>query len=554
MRQQQDPAPHHEKDPAIKRFAKEDLHVNKWSIRDIIDFEYFFYRDAAAYSDEQQQHLNKRDRAIYLESVRPQAENDGAPDRRFILRTWLNQRRKQEGAETAVLPGESFESLYSSFRILFILAGIILGGGAGLSFLSYTGARPLNVFVYLFVFVFSQLLLLLLLFIFSAYRLQKKTLSFSPLYRAIGRFMLAVLLWVRSRMSEKMRAEHRSKVQAALGFIMNRGRTYGILFLLPVFILTQLFALGFNLGLLAITLFKVITADIAFGWQSTLRLSPEAVHGLVQKIALPWSWLISPDIAHPSLAQIEGSRIILKEGIYHLATPDLASWWPFLCFSVLVYGLLPRLLFFAGGFVLQQQKLSTIKFRQGDYEQLLLRMTSPLVTTRGSDPESCDSSPEEEESAYNGNGTAADINAITRNLLVLVPGDIYDACTEGEIQAAVQQRFNTLVTKTIRIEEEYETDLSILTGLKNNIDPANTDILLIQEAWQPPITEYLNFIKNLRIDIGHGPCLRIGLTGKPMPGRIFTPIQEENRKIWARKITAIGDPCIYVVEMVNNAG
>ena len=153
--------------------------------------------------------------------------------------------------------------------------------------------------------------------------------------------MLRIVLWARSRVAEKLGADHRSRMDSTLGIIRSKGSTYGFLFFLPIFILTQLFAIGFNLGLLTTTLFKVITADIAFGWQSTLQLSSAAVHSLVQKIALPWSWLAAGDPAYPSLAQIEGSRIILKEGIYHLSTPDLVSWWPFLCFSVFFYGLLP---------------------------------------------------------------------------------------------------------------------------------------------------------------------------------------------------------------------
>jgi len=524
--------------------------VKKWRISDIIDLEYFFHKDAVSQYAENQHYLSERDRNIFLHCVKPSMKGDETPDRQFFIRAWLNERREKEAAADAVLPGESFESLYSSFRIFFALAGFVAGGGAGLSFLTYTGDRPLNVFVYLSVFVFSQILLLLLLFFLSMFRLKQGSfLSSSPLYRAISRAMLRTVLWARSRISEKMWAEQRSRAEDTMGFIISKGRSYGFLFFLPIFILTQLFAIGFNLGLLATTLFKVITADIAFGWQSTLQLSPETLFSLVQKIALPWSWLVTGESAFPSLAQIEGSRIILKEGIYHLSTPDLASWWPFLCYSVLFYGLLPRLFLFLGAAAAQRRHLGSLDFRQGVYEQLLLRMTTPLFDTRGCKVEdrgaAADFAGEDKTAAFTPSGG--------RNLLVMIPDDISEACPPEEIKSALRKRFGAAITQIIRFNKDYETDTEILANLKNSSQPSETDIILFQEAWQPPIAEYINFIKNLRHAIGPSPCIRIGLIGKPQPNTIFTPVKEENRKIWTRKISGIGDPCIYALELVNNA-
>ena len=529
--------------------------MKKWRIRDIIDLEYFFHKDVVSQSAEDQQYLNERDRNIFLNSVKPCIKEGETPDRQFIIQAWMNRRREEETAKAAVLPGESFENLYSTFRILFVLTGLVLGGGAGLSFLTYTGDQPLNVFVYLSVFVFSQILLLLLLLVLSMYRVQKRSfLSSSPLYKVISRFMLRILLSARNRISKKLGADRRSRAESILGIIRSKGGTYGVLFFLPIFILVQLFAVGFNLGLLATTLFKVVTADIAFGWQSTLQLSSTAVHSLVQKIALPWSWLLAGDLAYPSLAQIEGSRIILKEGIYHLSMPDLASWWPFLCFSVLFYGLLPRLLLFLGAVAAQRRHLGSLDFRQGVYEQLLLRMTTPLLSIRGRSVDGVTAAAAAPEPEYSGTDQAADDDRIVeKNLLVMIPDDIFDACSREKIESAVHDRFGSAITQLFRINEDYETDAEILANLKNINRPAETDILLIQEAWQPPIAEYINFIKNLRLAIGPGPCIRIGLIGKPLSNTIFTPVKDENRKIWVRKITAIGDPCIFAVGLVKNA-
>ena len=527
----------------------------KWHISDIIDLEYFLYKDAVSQSPEQLRYLSERDRSIFLNSFRPAIEAGQTPDRQLIIQAWLNNRREEEAGKGTVLPGKSFASLHGSLAVLFMIAGLIIGAGAGLTFLTYTGDRPLNVFVYLSVFVFFQILLLLLLFSFTFYRVKKKSLlSSSPLYNLIYRSIVRILLKARNKVSGKVDADRRLMLQSALGIVKSKGFTYGSLIFLPGCILVQLFGIGFNLGLLAATLLKVITTDIAFGWQSTLQLSPAAVHSLVEKIALPWTWLVGRDLAFPSLSQVEGSRIILKEGIYHLSTPDLASWWPFLCFAVLVYGMLPRLLLYLLAVASQRRHLNSLDFRQGPYEQLLLRMASPLVSTSGRRVAGSGTGEKEPSPGYGGpEQTAATRRGGGKNILVMIPDDIFQECTQAEVKSAVQHRFSAAIEEIIRVNKDYETDMQIFSDLKNSSRTADTDILLILEAWQPPITEQLNFIKNLRTAIGNNPCISIGLIGKPQAGTVFTPALEENLTVWTRKITALGDPCLYTVGLVNHA-
>ncbi|MCK9294888.1 MAG: DUF2868 domain-containing protein [Desulfobulbaceae bacterium] len=530
--------------------------VKKWRIRDIIDLEYFFYQDTLSQSAENKHSLQERDRKIFLDSVMPAVKKDESPDRQFIIKTWLNRRREAGKKQTAILPGEGVESLFATLRFIFLMAGLVFGAGSGASFLSYTGASPVNVLVYLSVFVIFQLFLLLLLFVLSTYRLYRRSpLVSSPLYLLISRFMLRMLLSARNRVAKKMSADQRLQLESVFGAMVSKTRSYGMLFFLPVFLVTQLFALGCNLGLLSATLFKVVTADIAFGWQSTIQLSPAALHALVQKIALPWSWAVPGDAAFPTLAQIEGSRIILKEGIYHLSTPNLVSWWPFLCLAVLFYGLLPRLVLFLGAAYAQRKYLGSLDFRQGNFEQLLQRMTTPVVTTRGKtaddageaakEPEPAPLTPE--QSAAEGKITAG------KNLLVMIPDEIYDACSPEEIQSVVDRGSTYAIEEIIRINQDYAADRQLLAGMGNRPRMGQTDILIIQEAWQPPIMEYTDFIKQLRQAVGHGPCIRIGLIGKPRPETVFTPVKDENMKIWTQKITAMGDPGIYVEGLVTHA-
>jgi len=530
--------------------------VMKWRIRDIIDLEYFFYQDTLSQPGENKHSLHERDRKIFLDSVMPAVKADKSPDRQFIIKTWLNRRRETEKTRTAVLPGEGVESLLASLRFIFLMAGLVLGSGAGASFLTYTGDSPVNVLVYLSVFVLSQLLLLLFLFVLSTYRLYRGLpLSSSPLYTLISRFMLRMLLSARKRVAQTMSADQRLQAEFAFGAMISKTRTYGMLFSLPLFILTQLFALGCNIGLLAATLFKVVTADIAFGWQSTIQLSPAALYSLVRNLALPWTWAVPGDMAFPTLAQIEGSRIILKEGIYFLSTPNLVSWWPFLCLAVLVYGLLPRLVLFLGAACAQRRFLGSLDFRQGSYEQLLLRMTTPLVTTHGRRADDAGVVAEKDAgpAPLTHLQSAVDGGIMDRNLLVMIPDEIYAACLREEIQSVVNRGSTYAIEEIIRINQDYAADRQMLADLGNRPHMGQTDILIIQEAWQPPIMEYIDFIKQLRQAVGHGPSIRIGLIGKPRPKTVFTPVKDENQKIWTQKITAMGDPGIYCEGLITHA-
>jgi hypothetical protein len=227
------------------------------------------------------------------------------------------------------------------------------------------------------------------------------------------------------------------------------------------------------------------------------------------------------------------------------------TWFPGGLFSVLpywlVYGLLPRLLLFLGAASAQRRYLGSLNFRQGVHEQLLRRMTTPLVTTRGrTTVDETDAAEKEPVPAHPAHVQfAADDRIAGKNLLVMIPDEIYDSCAREEIESVVNKGSVFAIQDIIRINQDYAADREMLDNLHNRDRMAETDILIIQEAWQPPIMEYIDFINQLRKAVGDGPCIRIGLIGKPLSGTIFTPVKDENLKIWAQKITAIGDPGIY---------
>ncbi len=540
-----------------------------WRIPDILDLEYLLARD----DDSDPESLARRDRALYLEFIRPQV-GEGHAEPALLLHLWLRQRRRMladDNGERPILPGRLWQEIHGLFRVVAILSGLVAGGGLASSFLAYTGTAPVNVALYLGIFVVSQLVLLLLLAVLAMFRsLSGRGLPASLLCSLLARMATGALVRLKRGLLGRLDAGERLRLLAVIGRGRARLRDHGSLLLWPMFILVQLFAVSFNSGVLAATLIKVVTADVAFGWQSTLRVSADAVAGLVRLLALPWSWFLPPEISYPSLARIEGSRMILKEGIYHLATSDLASWWPFLCLAVFFYGLLPRLGLLVAGHLGLRRALARLSFDDPPCRRLLDRMLTPELRTAAGREEPEDegpAAPAEERPEHaarpepereNGGredraAPAAEPADRPASLLALIPDEIHDHCSAATLADLLRARTGSGLAGMLRIGEEDETGGEILARVREDYGAEGAGgIFLLQEAWQPPIREFLDLLARLRTLVGDDGRLVVGLVGRPEPGTIFTPVSELNLRVWRQSLAALADPRLEIVEMVTS--
>ena len=355
------------------------------------------------------------------------------------------------------------------------------------------------------------------------------------------------ILGIKDKVLKNFPEENRINLRAAIGLVKGKKAVYGSAFYWPIFILAQAAGVGFNLGVLAATMLRVASRDLAFGWESTIQLGSQTVYDMVRMMALPWSWFVSPPIAHPTLAQIEGSRIILKEGIYHLSTQNLVSWWPFLCLAVFFYGLLPRMILLGAGRMAQTRAISRLNFYHSSCEKLMIRMTTPALRTKG---------------LINGDGrrivlkeSPGDHNSLPRirgkgeegrGAVVLVPDDIFGQSPESELADRTRRLFGFTFLKRIKIGIDSEADMTsikALSGIKGKTHPPA--VLLLQEAWQPPIKETGLFIREVRKILGPQAPMIIALIGKPGVNTIFTKVEDENWKMWEQEIAGMGDPGIW---------
>ncbi|MGD9211305.1 MAG: DUF2868 domain-containing protein, partial [Desulfobacteraceae bacterium] len=439
------------------------------------------------------------------------------------------------------------------FQLLFFVTAGIIGWATAATLLRYSGVQPINIATYLGILVFFQIALLVItILMLTARSILPGGFRSSVLYGLISRLTVSIALKLKLKASKKLSAAKQNAVVSAFALLRGKRKIYGNLFFWPVFILLQLFGVGFNIGALTGTLLRVLGTDLAFGWQSTLQLSGETVYNLIHTIALPWSWLMPMDLAHPTLDQINGSHMVLKEGIYHLTTGDLVAWWRFLSFAVTFYGLLPRILFFLFGVLRIRRCLKLIDFSHSDIDRLMQRLQTPRVRTIGEpsaiNPESnmpFDSAEPETQ--------AADEIIEERHLVALIPDEIYDECPIEELRDHVHKAFAARIGEILRFGEDIAADDKIIRQLGDTEWSEKTPgIFILQEAWQPPIREFLTFLSNLRKVMGERAKIEIGLVGRPKQETIFTPPDEEDRQTWQRKLQTFGDPYLRLERLVTH--
>ncbi|HIQ37970.1 MAG TPA: DUF2868 domain-containing protein [Desulfocapsa sulfexigens] len=529
-----------------------------WRIPDFLDLELFFIQDKQLEKEQGTAALRDRDRNLYLDAIEPDLDEGTEPGREWLLYRWLQERRSLENQKYdghALLPGRMWYELYGLFWSFFSFLAMASGAGLAWSFLSYTGAQPVNVSLFFLVFVGLQVcVLLFLLLVFAYRRVRGLDLRSSLLLSLVNKGLNGFLFKIRKYGLSRMESRRRSQFAAALAAVRTRGKGYGALFSWPLFLLFQLFGIAFNCGVLGVLLVKVASSDLAFGWQSTIQLSSEFVARLVQWIAVPWSWMLG-SATYPDVNQVEGSRMILKDGFYHLASSDLVSWWPFLALSICCYCLLPRMVLFAAGTFGRKKSLARISFHRPDHNQLLHRLLSPRLETSpkkiaAASPLTAPAYQEDVLQAEEGKKRIPAQKNVNGKLLALIPDELFDDVDPARLEQFCQQDFGYTVGRTLRINEEYSDNRMIFNQIKEGADLNCPALLILQEAWQPPIQEVLRFLRELRLHCDEETHIIVALVGKPDPDTLFTRVADTDLHIWQQKIATLLDPCLQLSPLV----
>ncbi|MGW8195085.1 MAG: DUF2868 domain-containing protein [Desulforhopalus sp.] len=515
-----------------------------WRYRHIIDMEYLLQCDSQLDNSQ----LHQRDRNIFLENSEDRTERD-QPSRKELLRLWLATRMRQvfPGPEKRS-PGTIFEDSLLFGGTAALVTGLLTGAAAGLTFFTYTGKTPVNVFHFLFFFVFSQLTLIALLIGTHFLRRALPALRLPSFYTLLFKAIIGRgTRFVQKKWPMPPGADRQHSLAHTIGLLRAHGATYGSLFYWPGFCIAQLLGIGFNLALLAVTLLKVSTSDLAFGWQSTLQISGAAIHQAVEVLAFPWSWFIPQSYSYPSLEQIEGSRIILKEGIYHLATGDLVAWWPFLVFCLLFYGLLMRFCLLLAGKFFQHRTLQRIAFDTPAYISLTQRMVTPTLSTQAQ-PEGPANHDLTTPLRYH-QPAAPPSPSFLHPLVALIPDDIFTSCPIDALRNLLQERGHDLLAAH-RFMVSYEEDRKLTKLLAERTWHDNEGIFVLMEGWMPPLVDFLTLLTEWRRMLPKNAIIFIGLVGRP-GSTALTPVAQQDFTVWRQKVEAIGDPYINIFPLLS---
>lgn len=505
------------------------LTPKSWKIADLIDLEFFLAQDADADEDS----LIRRDRELY----RKRLADSPPASRRQLLLAWLDLRREvARGEQTAPLPGEVVSALLRPLALLLFVVSAFAGAGLAWGVLSYAGDQPINLFGALGLLVALPFFLALLSFVVPLIRLVRGRELCGP----FGGKMVAALLVRLSRGAYSflgVQERNRQALAQGVGSLRGRGGLYAGVVGWLAFALMQLAALGFSLAVFFTVLLRGWIADLAFSWQTTTHLSAEAVHRFVATVARPWSTWTSPPFSHPTMEQVAGSRVFLKEGLQHLSSADLQSWWYFLLWAIAVYTILPRLLLLGGALWGGRRARGRLSFHDARCEGLIRRMRQPqLHIGKEGEPE---------EDRRGGQPLPPEgLGERPASLQALVPQEVAAESQLEQWRRDIEREFRAGVESIVSVKLDEIEDAELLRFLSEK--GAGDSVLLVLEGWQPCITATLEYLKSLRRALGGERLLVVALVGRESREGARSPTPEQEFGIWRSRLAALGDPLLLV--------
>jgi hypothetical protein len=527
----------------------------RWRIPDVIDLEFFLAEDRKLDAGV----LLVRDHGMFLElSKRQEEQGRGGvvPPRSVLFWQWLQARRAGVN-DSEILPGRMFAAAHGLLWKLLGVVGLGVGASVAGGLLRYEGTQPVNVAVYFGALVLPQILLVAVAVLTIALRkagwLSAQATGWVGILRGLWAWL--VVRWHRHGWA-RLPGERRAQMESFLGTFRLRQGCSGEVMLWPVVSLLQWFGVAFNVGVLAATLWLVTVSDRAFGWQSAVRFEPDQVHAVVKLMARPWSWYLPEGTGLPTLEEVKGSRIILKDGIRSLATDDLVSWWPFLCLAVGFYGLCPRLILLGTSWGLGRRALQHLDYSHVACDRLFERMTSGVLETSGGTEPAERTGPVKEQFEAGVEPRSGERRSLlAQSAVVLLEPEIYESINLDRLGQAISRKFQFQPGLFLPMPEDPLEPGAVWGRLAAlQWEDGQPLAVVLQEAWQPPIAENLGFLKRLRKVLGDRAKLVVALIGKPRGNEHLTMPRAEDGRIWEQRLSSLGDPRLRLEPLMDHEG
>ncbi len=470
----------------------------RWTLGDILDYEVLLAREADSDSGTEE---SRKWHLSYSGNRRP----------RHLLHAWVLSRRHQPSAR---LPGITAERLYRATGAGLILLGLLTGTGLGWGLLAYAGSDAVNLLLTLALLIGVPFLMTAVSFALNILPLRRNNS-----YRVVDRLVRVLnrVVGFNHRLGFLDKGQADALVGGLSHFREHATRYSGIarwMVSVPV----QLRAVSFHAGLLVAVFWRGIVQDLAFGWQTTLRVTAADIHKLAFDIAWPWRTLVPV----PTPAQVEGSRVVLKEGLAGLENSNLISWWPYICCAILAYGVLPRLalLFYA----VIRRRISSLNLSFSDGRSR--RIIAILETEPG-------------RNQLPTGRIAPVLHSIPENMkfTVLYPSIRTDLSERepwlGFISKLWKADLSDLHPVTLDDEDDKDI-LASLTGLRGKKE----GVLVVFEGWRPYTAAAALYIDSVQSVVPSGVPVVVVLTGRPGNGFSMRDEDRGNIRQWENLLPA----------------
>jgi len=422
------------------------------------------------------------------------------------LLAWTESRK---GLLKRPLLSETVNSYLYGITLGAVSVAFIFGLFSGVALLSYNGHEPVNV-IYFMAMVIAVPLLTMTLTLFSMFRANRKRsmlVHISPAY------------WM-----EKLFALLPNKMEAQLKSHFSEMKISPLVANWLVIKRSQVVALAFSLGLLLALLAMVATRDIAFAWSTTLSISPESFHHLLQTLALPWRDLFP--WAVPSLELVAQSQYYrlgekLAEEMVRNASL-LGEWWKFLLFATLFYAIILRFfMFLLSSFGLKRAIGRSFMALDG-VEALLNDMNEPMIRTAA----------KEVEKDFL-------VNVLEYMRIVHTLDDHYDVVLGWALEREQLHEMN--VKMSVVTETVYEVGgANSLQEDSEIIQKCKGDVLMYVKAWEPPTMDFIDFLEMLVSKVNKVTVMPVGTEASEYDYR------EKELNVWARKLSLLDSEKVWL--------
>lgn len=464
--------------------------------------------------------LHRRDRALM-------PPDSVSLERPRLLTRWLDRLR----SAGYPLPGSTVASVFRVQLLVLSLAGLAVGWGVAAALFHYDGESPINVVHVLAVLVGLQLLLLLLLGLAS---LPRRCSRIIPGLSVIQ----DILAWLSpGQITRTLARRLPASVQGTFGETVGRWRWdawSGRILKWAAVVSAQTFGVAFNLGALAAALYLVTFSDLAFSWSTTLVPDYERGRRITTALATPWArWL--PE-AVPSKDLIQSTLYYRQARVPPVENPaKRGGWWPFLVASIATYGLLPRVLLLGFGWWRFHRTLRGA-FTVAGADGVMDRLTTEAISTQAIQAESAGADTSETTPASDAAVPAGRYWVINWSGVEVNP---------ARLRSEFDRRWGCGVIDLLAAGGGSGTASDNSTIKRVSDEPNSDGVIVLVKAWEPPVLDFLDFLSELRKQMGSGRNLMVVLLGLDADG--VGAARDVDAEQWRRRLRTMEDEDLGVV-------